>query len=137
MVALLINYFGLQRADPRNATPLQPQFQVATIDLRNASTARSVQSSGSVATGPQIEIPRGILTVRIQLPVGSEEGSYEVQIRKPNQLANATSKGKATIEDGITTLSLEIDTSAIPPGDYEFAWRMGDFDWRASALLIR
>jgi hypothetical protein len=138
VLALLINYLGFLKGDTGIAGPTpQPQRQVAMIDLRNASTGRSAQPSGTGRVQPPIEIPRALLSITIQLPIGSEAGSYEVQIRKPNQSANASGKGQARIEDGITKLTLEIDTQAIPVGEYEFAWRMADFDWRSYAVLIR
>ena len=138
VLALLINYVGFRRGDSGIAGPTaQPQRQIAMIDLRNASAARSVLPSGTATAQPQIEIPRAIVSLTIQLPIGSEAGSYEVQIRKPNSGATASGKGQASIEDGITRLTLDIDTTAIPVGEYEFAWRMADFDWRSYAVLIR
>ena len=85
---------------------------------------------------PPIEIPRGLLALTIQLPVGSEAGPYELEIRKPNQPAMGAAKAQATIENGITKLPINVDTSSIQPGEYEFAWRLADFSWRHYPILI-
>lgn len=138
VLAFLVNYLGLRKSDPGVAGPIvQPPHETVMLDLRNASTARSVQPSGSGSRQHRIQIPRAALSLTIQLPIGSEAGSYEVQIRKPNQSANVAGTGQASIEDGITKLTLDIDSSAIPVGEYELAWRMTDFDWRSYAILIR
>jgi hypothetical protein len=105
------------------------------IDLRNASITRSVQSVPAVQ--PTIELPRAILTLTIQLPVGSEPGGYEVMIRKENESAGTvTGKGTAHLENGITKLTVELDTGAVPVGDYDLAWRTADFDWRPHPIRI-
>jgi hypothetical protein len=107
------------------------------LDLRNASTTRTVQPSGPTSNLQPIEIPRGLLALTVQLPVGSEVGLYEVEIRKPNQPAIRAAKGQATIENGITKLPVNVDTSSIQPGEYEFAWRLANFSWRHYPILIR
>ena len=43
----------------RSAPPSQPDYVVATLDLRNASTTRTVQPSQSNSNVQPIEIPRG------------------------------------------------------------------------------
>jgi hypothetical protein len=84
-----------------------------------------------------IELPRGLLALTVQLPVGSEAGSYEVEIRKPNQPAMRAAKAQATIDNGITKLPTNVDTSSLQPGNYEFAWRPVGFNWRYYPVLIR
>jgi hypothetical protein len=73
----------------------------------------------------------------IQLPIGSEAGSYDVEIRKSGKAVTAAAAGQANIEGGITRLMVEIDTSSVPSGEYELAWRMHNFDWRFSPILLR
>ena len=83
-----------QRDDSiRSAPPSQPDYEMAMLDLRNASPTRTVQPSGSTSNVQPIEIPRGLLALTVQLPVGSEAGSYEVEIRKPNQPAIESREG--------------------------------------------
>jgi hypothetical protein len=45
-------------------------------------------------------------------------------------------QGTAHLEDGITKLTIDLDTSAVPTGDYDIAWRMAEFDWRSSPIRI-
>ena len=117
--------------------PSQTEYEMALLDLRNASATRTTKPSTSNSNVQPIEIPRGPLALTVQLPIGSDVGAYEVEIRKSNQPALRAAKGKATIENGITKLLVNLDTSSIQPGEYEFAWRLDDFSWRHHPILIR
>jgi hypothetical protein len=131
LLAVLLGYFGFQK----DKTPTPAAQQVAAVlDLRNASATRSVQSPRSEQL--PIEIPRGLLRLTIDLPTGSEAGSYEVQIRKPDQTANLGVNGQASIKNGITELTVEINTTSLTGGPYDFGWRMPGADWRYYAVLI-
>jgi hypothetical protein len=121
----------------RSLPPSQPGQVAAMLDLRSASVTRTVQPSGSPSSLQPIEIPRGLLALTIQLPIGSEAGSYDVEIRKPNQPAARATKAQATIENGITKLPINVDTSSIQPGEYEFGWRQANFGWRYHPIVIR
>jgi hypothetical protein len=85
----------------------------------------------------RIEIPRAVLALTIQLPLGSDAGRYEIEVRKSNQPAIMAAEGQATIENGTTKLLVQIDTTSIPPGEYDFAWRLTGFSWRNHPILIR
>jgi hypothetical protein len=132
VLALLINNYGL-----RSGPTAPPRHEVAMIDLRHASITRSVQPSGPGGQ-PTIELPRAILTLTIQLPVGSEPGDYEVTIRKPNESAGVVKgHGTAHLDNGVTKLTVGLDSSVIPTGNYDIAWRMAAFDWQSYPIKIR
>ena len=143
--AVGITYFGFRRADnpvrPQTAQTESPRDSsqpiLALLDLRNASATRTVEPAGSNSSVPPIEIRRALLALTVQLPVGSEAGLYEVEVRNSNQQPIQTAKAAATIESGITKLLINVDTRSIPPGEYEFAWRLADYSWRHHAILIR
>jgi len=162
ILAILVTYFSSRRVDSQiqhqtsqtsvetgiatqigggaqrgGSVPPALSQQTALLDLRNASATRTVEPSLSSSHVQPIEIPRGPLALTVQLPIGSDVGAYEVEIRKSNQPALRAAKGKATIEDGITKLPVNLDTSSIQPGEYEFAWRLDDFSWRHHPILIR
>jgi len=120
-----------------HSVPVSPQTQriAAMLDLRNASASRTVQPPPS--NQPRIEIPRGLLTLTVVLPLASEPGTYKVEIRKANQSSSAAAQGLATIENGVTVLHLSINTTLLEAGDYEFAWKLPEFDWRYHPILLR
>ena len=127
-----------QTAPPEPTTPPpQPKYEIALLDLRNASATRTVEPVNPSPTIKPVEIPRALLALIVQLPVGSDAGLYEVQIRDSTQQPMRTAKGQATIENGITKLPINFDTRSLEPGEYEFAWRLRDFSWRQHSILIR
>jgi len=119
------------------APPSQAEYETALLDLRNASITRTAQPAGSSLTVQPPEIPRARLALTVQLPIGSEAGWYEVEIRKMNQSALSTATGQAAIEDGVTKLRISMETNSIRPGEYEFAWRPINFNWRSQPIVIR
>ena len=126
----------LPEASRPTQSPPKPQYELATLDLRDASATRNIAPPGT--TAPRLEIPRGLLALTVQLPVGSEAGSYEVELRRPDQSTVAVATGgQATIGTGSTTMLIHIDTSSISVGEYDFAWRRAEFSWRNYPILIR
>jgi len=117
--------------------PPLPKYEIALLDLRNASVSRSVDRLEANSNVPPIEIHRGLLALTVQLPTGSDAGLYEVEIRDSNQQPIRMTKGEAKIENGITKLSIDVDTRSIRPGKYAFTWRSVDFDWREYPAVIR
>jgi hypothetical protein len=116
-----------------NTPPPQSAHVAALLDLRNASASRS--TSLGLAPMP-IELPRGLLDLTIYLPVGTESGQYDLQLRKGNEtIAMETAQG--TIENGITRLSLIVDTSHIQVGEYQIAWRQQAFEWQYYSISLR
>jgi hypothetical protein len=132
LLAVLLGYFGFQK--DKSPTP-EHQRIAAVLDLRNASASRAVQAPG--AEQPPIEIPRGLLKLTVNLPVGSEAGRYELKIRRADQSAIINGNGQARIEAGITTLMVEIDTTSVPSGTYDFDWRMPGSEWWSHPVQIR
>ena len=116
-------------------TPIQQAPQIAILDLRNFSVVRS-QSPSSTAIEP-LQLSRTALDLTIQLPVGAEAGPYELRIGKDERNPLVTAKGEARIENYVTTLRVRIDTSNIPPGDYQLGVRHADFNWRSYPLAFR
>jgi len=130
-------------ADPIKTAPTppvplpEPKYEVALLDLRKASATRSIDTAGAPSDAMPIEIRRGLLALLVQLPIGSDAGPYEVQIRDGKQQPVRTARGEAVIEDGITKLSINVDVRSLRPGEYEFAWRQADFSWRHFPVSIR
>lgn len=117
-------------------TKIERTAQAAALDLRNFSVVRGI-SPFPAPHLDTLQLNRSLLDLTIQLPIGTEEGPYEVEIRKDGQSPLTTAKGTARIEDHITTLRVQIDTSHIPPGDYRLAVRHADFDWRYYSVTLR
>ncbi len=94
------------------------EVQVVMLDLRNRGVTRGENNNPE----RDLDLPKGRLKLSIYLPIGSEEGNYEVRITgRRNRVL--TAKGKAAMQDHIDVLTLEIDTSASEAGGYSLAIR--------------
>ena len=97
------------------------------LDLRQYAVTRSDQKQSD---RPPLPLPRGRLNVTILLPVGSEPGSYEIQVLDSELKSTASATGQAEIRNYITTLQGTIDLNSIAPGTYQLALRRRGEDWQ-------
>jgi hypothetical protein len=126
----LFSNLGLWKSSP---PPPQSAHVAALLDLRNASASRS--TSSGISPKP-IELRRGLLDLTVYLPVGAESGQYDIQLRRGNEtIAMETAQGK--IENGITRLSIIVDTRPVRVGEYQIAWRQQTFEWQYYPIAIR
>ncbi|HEX5370278.1 MAG TPA: hypothetical protein VFY10_12760 [Dehalococcoidia bacterium] len=135
VLAIAGSWFVLRR--PGNTTapvPTMQAVQIARLDLRPFSVTRSDERTKEP---PPLVLSRARLNVTLLLPVGSEPGSYDVQLLDSNLQSRATSTGTATIVDFITTLATTLDTSALPAGSYQLAVRRQGEDWRMFPAQLR
>jgi hypothetical protein len=108
------------------------EVQVAVLDLRNRGVVRGENKRQS----EDLDLPKGRLKLSIYLPIGSEEGNYEVRITgHRNQVQ--TAKGKAAMQNHLNVLAVEIDTSGFEAGKYNLAIRQAGSGWNRYPLQLR
>jgi hypothetical protein len=134
LIAALLLGYGVFRTPAGDGSITKQQAEL--LDLRNVSAVRG-ESALPTPNVDTLQLRRSPLQLTIQLPVGSEEGPYTVKIQRDEQSPLATTNGAAKIENQVTTLHIEIDTSQIPPGEYRLAIRHADFNWRYYPLTLR
>lgn len=115
----------------RSAPPAEQQVRV---DLRNYSVTRNDQQPRQLEPVPLV---RGRLRVTILLPVGSEPGSYDVQLLDSSLRSQASATGQAVIKEFVTTLHTSIDLRSVSPGAYQLALRHSGEDWRLFPAAVR
>ena len=73
------------------------------------------------------------------LPLGSDDGQYEIEIVGGSTAGNAATpwNGTARIQEGITILEVRADLTGFAPGHYMIAYRHGDASWRTVPLMIQ
>jgi hypothetical protein len=106
----------------------------AQMDLREYVVERSEAS-------PSVQRPlvaqRARLDLTILLPVGSEAGSYELQVMDSELRSQVTSQGEAKIENYVTRLQTRMDLRKLSSGEYKLAIRRKGEDWSFFPLLIQ
>ena len=111
---------------PRPEIAQIPAVQT-TLDLRHLSPARGDRPSKEAPA--QVEIPARRLDLNIQLPVGSEEGQYEVAVFKPSGERIAVTSGAAALVRNVMTLRVPLDLSRAPAGRYVLGIRRAEASW--------
>jgi hypothetical protein len=106
----------------------------AVLDLRERSVARG-ENPSNTGQAP-LEIPRTVRHLVIDLPIGSKEGPYEVEMitGAGDELLRAT--GTAELRDHINRLRVEADLSSIRPGTYSLGVRQPNLEWTRYPIRI-
>ncbi len=119
---------GLQRGwFQRPAEPLI----AAALDLRPLSPTRGP----GPAEGPVPTLPRARLQVTVQLPVGSEDGTYEVAISQAGRVRQSA-EGVARNQAGVMTLTVQVDSRSLSPGGCAFGVRRVGSAWQEYTLRL-
>lgn len=139
-IALLLGvgwWFTAERRGPSavtQTTSVAPDAQLrAEVDLRRFAVLRSEQNQGDAEPVP---LPHGSADLTILLPVGSEPGSYDVQLLDGDLRSRADAKGTAAIEDFVTTLRVRIDLRQLAAGRYQLAVRREGDSWRMFPAVV-
>jgi len=115
----------------------QNNMQIArtmVVDLRSRSMARGTEP---LPTEPPLEVGHNVSRLEIYLPLGSSEGPYDLRVSNLNGEPLFTGAGIAKIQQGITSLSVEINLSTAKPGLYVLQLRRVGSQWNSYALRIR
>ncbi len=85
----------------------------------------------------RLEAPAQKGTIRVNLSLGSNDGQYELQIRRTKEgsaLQSFTSIAHLT--NGITSLEIQADFSTLSPGSYWVVFHHADASWRFVPLVV-
>ena len=137
ILAALGTWFVLSSGEPDIAPGSAPPVQTAElqveVDLRKYTVMRSEEPTSDL---PPLSLPRGRLAVTIQLPTGSEAGSYEIQVLDSDARPLASARGTAQIRNFVTTLQATIDLHLLNPGGYQLGVRREGDDWRLFPVRV-
>ena len=111
-----------QRQLRRRRLKLQPLI----FEIGLPSEARTGPTSGDVVVA---SLPARPLDLSIYLPIGSEEGRYEVAILRAEGNPLVAVGGSATLQNRKVTLQLRTDLTGFAPGRYLLGVRKGNFRW--------
>ncbi len=124
----------VQKAPPPTPAPLRP-VEIATVDLRNRSAIRGEtgSTSGDVVVA---SLPTQPLDLTIYLPIGSEEGRYQIAFLRVEGNPLVTVGGSATLQNRKVTMQLRIDLTGLAPGRYLLGVRKANFRWAYYPLAL-
>ena len=114
---------------------LAETWTTIALNYEDASAPRGFERRQAVI---EQHAPRKPDALRIYLPLGSDDGRYQIQVRKGSKDGSSlqTWSGAASVQDGDTILEVNADLSAFAPGHYMLAYRHADASWRLVPLMI-
>lgn len=113
---------------------LEPGATVRTqLDLRPYALMRSETPPSDQ---PPLVLPRAPVILTLLLPVGSEPGPYEVQIRDSSAVPNASARGDADLRNQVTTLEVTLALGS-HSGAYQLAVRRDGQEWQLFAVQVK
>ena len=115
--------------------PPQPQpLQLATLDLRGQTTVRGEQRPDA-GTDP-LTVPAHNLELSVYLPLGSEEGDYEMQLLREPERPLLSQTGTAALVRNDVVLHLVANLSSYESGMYTLRLRRPGFSWRNYPIVL-
>ena len=112
-------------------------YQVCRLDLRNRFILRGGGDQSPKPSAAPLELSRGRLDLELDLPTGSREGQYEVQVLEQPGKPVASAGGTAKIENYVTVLQVKVDLRNISPGPYLLGIRRPELDWTYYPVLLK
>ena len=100
---------------------------VVVLDLRGRATVRG--ENPPETSQPPLEVPSNAKTLNLELPIGSNEGEYEIALHNPSGAELFRTSATAKLEDHIVVLRANINLTGVSPGSYFLGLRQRGLEW--------
>ena len=107
---------------------------VVVLDLRGRATVRGEHPSET--SQPALEVPRNARSLHLELPIGSNEGTYDVALLDPSGAERFRASATAKLEDHIVVLRANVDLAGISPGSYFLGVRQPGLEWTRFSIRL-
>ena len=107
---------------------------VVVLDLRGRAAARG--ESTSETSQPSLGVPRNARNLNLELPIGSNEGAYDVALINPNGAELFRTSATAKLEDHIVVLRADVNLAGISPGSYFLGLRQPGLEWMRFPIRV-
>jgi len=107
---------------------------VVVLDLRGRSIARG--GNPSETSQPPLEVPRSARSLNLELPIGSNEGAYDVALLNPSGAELFRASATAKLEDHIVVLRANVDLAGVSPGAYFLGIRQPGLEWTRFSIRL-
>jgi hypothetical protein len=115
----------------------RPQVQTAAVvvlDLRGRATVRG--ENLPEGSQPPLGVPRNAKTLNLELPIGSNEGAYDVALFDPSGAMFYRTSATAKLEDHVVVLRANVDLAGISPGSYFLGVRQPGLEWARFSIRL-
>jgi hypothetical protein len=108
---------------------------VVILDLRGRATVRGENPPEN--SQPPMNVPRNTRRLNLELPIGSNEGTYDLALLNPVGDELFRTSATAKLENHIVVLRANVDLAGISPGSYFLGVRQPGLEWtRFSVRLL-
>ena len=107
---------------------------VVVLDLRGRATVRG--ENPPETSQPALEVPRNARSLNLELPIGSNEGTYDVALLDPSGAELVRASATAKLEDHIVVLRADVDLAGISPGSYFLGVRQPGLEWTRFSIRL-
>ena len=129
MVLLAVGGWLWVRSRPSGQTAA-----VVVLDLRGRATVRG--ENPPETSQPALEVPRNARSLNLELPIGSNEGTYDVALLDPSGAELFRASATAKLEDHIVVLRANVDLAGISPGSYFLGVRRPGLEWTRFSIRL-
>jgi len=129
VLVLVVGGWLLVRSRPSGQTAA-----VAVLDLRGRATVRG--ESPSETSRLPLALPRNTRNLNLDLPIGSNEGAYDVALLNPSGGELFRTSATAKLEDHIVVLKADVDLVGVPPGSYFLGLRQPGLEWMRFPIRV-
>jgi hypothetical protein len=107
---------------------------VALLDLRGRATVRG--ENPPETSQPPLDVHRNARSLNLELPLGSNEGAYDVALLNASGAELFRTSATAKLEDHIVVLRADVDLAAVPPGSYFLGLRQRGLEWMRFPIRV-
>jgi hypothetical protein len=111
------------------------QVAVLVLDLRMKGVSRSDTPDRQGNEIPP-RLPRTRLSLSIQLPIGSEDGIYDVALISPAGKSMLETRGEAKLHNFVEVLPLDVNLADLAQGMYQLRLRRLQTQWISFSILL-
>ena len=117
----------------RTRPPVQTSA-IVVLDLRSRATVRG--ENPPETSQPPLEAPRNAKSLNLELPIGSNEGAYDIALLNPSGAELFRTSATAKLEDHIVVLRADLDLAGVSPGSYSLGLRPPGLQWTLFPLRV-
>jgi hypothetical protein len=117
----------------RTRPPVQTSA-IVVLDLRSRATVRG--ENPPETSQPPLEVPRNAKSLNLELPIGSNEGAYDIALLNPSGAELFRTSATAKLEDHIVVLRADLDLAGVSPGSYSLGLRPPGLQWTLFPLRV-
>jgi hypothetical protein len=107
---------------------------VVILDLRGRATVRGENPPEN--SQPPLNVPRNARRLNLELPIGSNEGTYDVALLNPSGAELFRTSATAKLENRIVVLRADVDLAGISPGSYFLGVRQPGLEWARFSIRL-